>query len=72
MSARTERRIGRISIYGDRKRSKGQPMGRFGGGWQYKVGITAGGWSEKRGRTILLALWTVEYRIKVHPKGGAA
>lgn len=72
MSARTEHRIGRVSVYGGRKRSKGEFMGRFGGGWQYKLGISSGGWSEKYGMTILVALWSDEYRIKIRPKGGAA
>lgn len=44
-------------------------MGRFGGGWQYKLGITAGSWYPGRGMTVMVALVTDEYRINIHPKG---
>lgn len=60
--------IGRVTFYGGRKRSKTEHMGRFGGGWQYKLGITAGNLSRKRGGTILIALVTDEYRITLAPK----
>jgi hypothetical protein len=60
--------IGRLTFHGGRKRSKTEHMGRFGGGWQYKLGITAGGWSKRNGLTILVALVTDEYRIQIAPR----
>lgn len=63
------RTIGRVTFYPGRKRSKDEHMGRFGGGWQYKVGITAGGWHPKSGITILVALLVDEYRIHIGPRG---
>jgi hypothetical protein len=60
--------IGRVTFHGGRKRSTTDHMGRFGGGWQYKLGITAGTWDRSRPRTVLIALWTDEYRITIAPK----
>lgn len=68
---RKSKRIGRVQIFGGRKRTKDEYMGRFGGGWQYKLGITAGDASPRYGRTILVALWTDEYCITIHPKKAA-
>lgn len=62
-------KMGGLTISPGRGRTKDQPMGRFGGGWQYKLGITAGNWTRKDGGTVLLALWSDEYRITWHPKG---
>lgn len=60
--------IGRLTFHGGRKRSKDEYMGRFGGGWQYKLGITAGNLSWAKGGTILVALVTDEYRIQIAPR----
>lgn len=38
------------------------PMGRFGGGWQWKMGVQAGRLSRQRG-TVLLALGISELRV---------
>jgi hypothetical protein len=43
-------------------------MGRFGGGWQYRLGITAGSWSKKYGMTVLVGLGNREYRVQIAPK----
>jgi hypothetical protein len=68
MSSKT---IGRVTIHPGRRRSKDQYMGRFGGGWQYKIGVTVGTWDKRRTRTILVALWTDEYRITIAPKAAS-
>jgi hypothetical protein len=68
MSERTKFTIGRVTFYSGRKRSKTERMGRFGGGWQWKLGITTGSWSRKYGVTILVALLVDEYRITISPK----
>ena len=60
--------IGRVTFHPGRKRSKTERMGRFGGGWQYKLGITAGNLSRKHGGTIMVALVVDEYRITIAPK----
>ncbi|AZS08022.1 hypothetical protein SEA_GREENHEARTS_43 [Arthrobacter phage GreenHearts] len=60
--------IGRIDFYSGRKRSKTDHMGRFGGGWQYKLGITAGDWRKGHGVTVLVALWSDEYRVFINAK----
>ena len=71
MSERKEFTFGRVTIYGGRKRSKDDRMGRFGGGWQYKLGITAGDYSKRYGMTILVAYLVDEIRIQIAPKDGA-
>lgn len=54
--------LGGLTVYPDRGRSKHEFMGRFGGGWNYKLGITAG--SMVRGQqTFLIGLLTREYRV---------
>lgn len=63
------RTIGRFTIHPDRGRSKDDYMGRFGGGWQFRLGITAGSWSKRHGMTVLLGLGIREYRIQIAPKG---
>lgn len=65
MSERKNFTIGRVTFHGGRKRKKTDHMGRFGGGWNYKLGITAGSWHPKYGMTILVALITDEYRIHI-------
>lgn len=72
MSDRKIFTIGRVTFHGGRKRSKNERMGRFGGGWQYKLGVTAGSLSRARGGTILVALIVDEYRIRIAPKGARA
>lgn len=37
-------------------------MGRFGGGWQWKVGVQAGRLSRKRG-TVIVSLLVAELRL---------
>ena len=64
---RNTRTFGPITFYGSRHRRKTDHMGRFGGGWQYKVGITAGAWHKGHGITLLVALFTDEYRIQIRP-----
>jgi len=44
------------------RRSKSDPMGRFGGGWQWKVGVQAGNLSRKRG-SVIVNLLTFYVRI---------
>jgi hypothetical protein len=39
------------------QKSKGQMWGRFGGGWNFKLGIQIGG------STVIISLWTVTIRI---------
>ena len=68
MSDRKKLTIGRVTFHGGRKRSKNEPMGRFGGGWNWKLGITAGSWYAKSGMTILVALLVDEYRIQIGPR----
>lgn len=65
--SRNIRTIGPVTIYGGRHRRKSDHMGRFGGGWNYKLGITAGSWHKGTGITILVALITDEYRIHIQP-----
>lgn len=72
MSERKKLTIGRVTFYGGRKRSKNEYMGRFGGGWNWKLGITAGSWYPKTGMTIMVALLVDEYRIQIKPKGANA
>lgn len=56
--------IGPFTIYPDRGRSKDQHTGRFGGGWNYRIGITASSRSRITGQlTILVGLWSREYRV---------
>lgn len=64
---RDKKQIGPFTIHGDRGRSKDQFMGRFGGGWQYKLGITAGSWSNGS-LTVLVGLWSKEYRVVFRTK----
>ena len=64
---RDKKQIGPFTIHGDRGRSKDQFMGRFGGGWQYKLGITAG--TFRNGQiTVLVGLWSREYRVVFRTK----
>lgn len=65
------RTIGRVTFHPGRNRSRADHMGRFGGGWQWKVGITAGDRSRRHGQTIMVALLTDEYRIQIAPKPAA-
>lgn len=65
---RSQRTIGRVTFHGGRKRSRKDYMGRFGGGWQWKVGITAGDWRPQTGITILVALLVDEYRVTIAPR----
>ena len=44
------------------RRSKDEAMGRFGGGWQWKVGVQAGNLSRQRG-TVILNLLTFYVRV---------
>jgi hypothetical protein len=60
--------IGRVTFHGGRKRKMTDHMGRFGGGWQWKLGITAGRLSRAKGGTVLVALLVDEYRITIAPK----
>jgi hypothetical protein len=62
--------VGRVTIHPDRGRSKDEYMGRFGGGWQYRLGLTAGRLSRERGGTILVGLLVREYRVSIAPRGG--
>lgn len=62
--------IGRFTIHPDRGRSKDEPMGRFGGGWQFRLGLTAGSWSRKYGLCVLVGLGIREYRVQIAPRGG--
>lgn len=62
MSRRILAKIGPVHIYPDRGRSKTEHMGRFGGGWQFRLGITASTLS-RRGGTILVGLGIREYRL---------
>lgn len=63
--------IGRVTINPDRGRSKDGPWGRFGGGWQYKLGLSASRLSAERGGTILVGLLVREYRVEIAPRAGA-
>lgn len=47
------------------RRSSKAPCGRFGGGWQWKVGVQAGG-SRDRG-TVLVSLLVAELTIRRRP-----
>lgn len=55
--------VGPFTVYPDRGRCKQDTMGRFGGGWNYKLGITAGSRSRSGQLTVLVALWSREYRV---------
>ncbi|XNL98379.1 hypothetical protein SEA_BUMBLE_68 [Arthrobacter phage Bumble] len=61
--------IGRVTVYPDRNRSEDDPWGRFGGGWQFRLGITAGRWDPARVRTVLVGLGIREYRVEIAPRG---
>lgn len=61
------KQLGPFTIHPDRGRSKSDRMGRFGGGWQYKLGITAGELRDGR-MTILVGLWSKEYRVEYRTK----
>lgn len=59
--------LGRLDIYPDRGRLKTDHMGRFGGGWQYRLGLTAGNLSYVGGGTVLVGLGAKEYRVHIRP-----
>lgn len=64
---RTRGKLGRYSwkyTSGSRTNAFGSPMGRFGGGWNWKVGAQ---WSR---RTVIVSLLVSELRIDIAPKGG--
>ena len=60
--------FGRVTIHPGRKRKNTDHMGRFGGGWQWKVGITAGSIRKDRNTTVMVALLVDEYRVVIAPK----
>lgn len=64
---REKKQIGPFTIHADRGRSKDEFMGRFGGGWQYKLGITAGEFRNGQ-MTVLVGLWSKEYRVVFRTK----
>lgn len=61
--------VGPLTIHPDRGRTKAEHMGRFGGGWQYRLGFTAGTITRKDGGTILVSFLVKEYRVTYRPKG---
>lgn len=64
---RKRKEFGPFTIFPDRGRTKDEFMGRFGGGWQYKLGVTAG--SMRKGQmTILVGLWVREFRVTYRTK----
>jgi hypothetical protein len=50
-------RIGRLDVRID-QRSRKSRMGRFGGGWNWKVGVMVGG------RTVIISLLVLDVRIQ--------
>ncbi|MFT4471411.1 hypothetical protein ACMX2H_16025 [Arthrobacter sulfonylureivorans] len=61
--------LGPVTLHPSRKRSPHESMGRFGGGWQWKLGIQAGTWTRKDGGTVIVSLLVREWRITYRPKG---
>lgn len=49
--------VGRINVKIN-QRSRRSRMGRFGGGWQWKVGVMVGG------RTVIISLLVLDIRIQ--------
>lgn len=49
------------------RRPKTAVMGRFGGGWQWNIGVQAGDLSRERG-TVIVNLLTFSVRLKWGPR----
>jgi len=58
--AKWERRLGRLRFKYER-RSKGNAMGRFGGGWNWNIGVQVGG------ATTIINLLVASLRIERMP-----
>lgn len=61
--------LGPITITPTRKRSAEEHMGRFGGGWQWNLGIQIGTISRQHGFSGIVNLLTRSVRFSYRPKG---
>lgn len=60
--------FGRVTIHPGRKRKTTDHMGRFGGGWQWKVGVSVGSVTKGYPTSVMVALLVDEYRVVIAPK----
>lgn len=60
--------LGPWGLKPSRKRSPDERMGRFGGGWQWQVGIQIGTISRKHGFSGIINLLTRSVRFVYRPK----
>lgn len=69
--AQKKRTFGPLRFHPPRRRKKDEFMGRFGGGWQYNLGVQMGNFDKREGCTFIVNYLVDSIRIEYRPKSSS-
>lgn len=68
MTRTTDLVIGRVTIAPNSAHPESSWPGRFGGGWERKLGLQRGSKQPGKATEYIVSLWTRAYRVTVAPR----